>query len=430
MAQSAKPSGGVLLPKRGQYLNAAVEMDFVLPPGSHLPYRVDMSPYFPVAGDQGAQSSCTAWAMGYGLATFRDNWERNTRPDKSKKPDPNHVYSPGFLFNLVKQTTQSDSSLDACLYGVDMGATFTVACQVGNCSWAEYPYDTASHACHYPVDSFNIDRARAKTLPTPVALWHTNTGVGPTQLPFCPEQWKFHLARKEPIVVAFSIDCDFYDLGYAAGDEGRPFLWDVAAVSDTGECSGGHAMVCTGYNDRDSTFTFLNSFGVGWGDSGYVQLSYRTLRAACREAYVFSQQWWSVIPVHPGRPMEDSTVTDSAYTGSIKRKQLLRFHNLEVRMVTVAPDGSNMVVQFRDSSGTVPPRSFEFPAGVDRCFLFDDKLWYFRYEMPPASARAFTNAYPFRIAVDPEADEELEEAIDDHYERWRSQRWRALEPEY
>ncbi|MEO8066876.1 MAG: C1 family peptidase [Flavobacteriales bacterium] len=415
-------SHGVKLPKAGFYKAAAVEHDFRLPNDVVLPRKLDLRPYFPVPQNQGHQASCTAWAMGYALATFRHNWERGVRPDKHLPPDPAHVYSPGFLFNMVKQYEQPDPRPEGCLSGVDMGATFTIACEWGNCSWASYPYNSSNNACKDPLDTTVIVKASAWKLPTPVALWRTRTskGPGPTELPFDPVQWKYHLARKEPVVASFSIDCTFYNGGREAWAERKPFVWDVDSLNKSDTCYTGHAMVCTGYDDRDSTFTFQNSFGVQWGDSGYVKVTHRTLRAAVWEAYIFSQQWWRLIPVPIGKPQQTKPVVDSTYSGSIKPKQVLRFHDLEVRVVTISPDERNIVVQFSDTAFVKPVKTMEFPRGVKRSFVYEDKLWSFIYFEPSFLGGLVSNALPFVVMVDSDADEQLQEAMEKHLDQWRS----------
>ena len=422
IGQAVERRPGVRLPKPGRYLIAAVEHDFKLPNDVVLPSKVDMRPYFPLPGDQHAQASCTAWAMSYGLATFRDNWERGHRPDRSQPPDLEHVYSPGFLFNMVKQYEQPDTSARACLFGVDLGATFTIACEWGNSPWAVYPYDSRNDGCRDHVDTTVIVRAQQHKLPRAVALWHSNKGGGPTELPFDPVQWKYHLARKEPVVVSISIDCSFTYGGDSAWREHRPFVWDVDSVGNDDACSGGHVMVCTGYTDRDSTFTFLNSFGQQWGDSGYVKLTYRTLRSIyiTREAYIFSQQWWRALPVPVGKPVQETPVVDSTLSASIKPGQVHLFHDLEVRVVTISPDERNIVVQFTDTAHTKPVTTMEFPRGVKRSFLYEEKLWSFTYFEPGVLRSFLGNALPFVLTVDGDDDEKLEEAMHRHYEKWRA----------
>ncbi len=40
---------------------------------------------------------------------------------------------------------------------------------------------------------------------------------------------------------------------------------------------GGHAMLCTGYDDATQRFNFLNSWGEGWGTKGYGTIPYNYL---------------------------------------------------------------------------------------------------------------------------------------------------------
>jgi C1A family cysteine protease len=37
---------------------------------------------------------------------------------------------------------------------------------------------------------------------------------------------------------------------------------------------GGHCLLCVGYNDKTEQFIFKNSWGTGWGASGYGFLPY------------------------------------------------------------------------------------------------------------------------------------------------------------
>ena len=77
----------------------------------------------------------------------------------------------------------------------------------------------------------------------------------------------------------------------AALFNGNPFVMGIAvyesfeseAVARTGEVPmpksgekllGGHAILCCGYNDETQRVTCLNSWGSGFGDSGYFTLPY------------------------------------------------------------------------------------------------------------------------------------------------------------
>ncbi|QQR86588.1 MAG: C1 family peptidase [Flavobacteriales bacterium] len=418
-SQSGLKPASVPLPLAGFVETAGVEHDFVLPSDCPLPRRVDMSPFFPVAGDQKHQASCTAWALGYGLASFRRNWESNIKPDKSVPPNEADIYSPGFLFNMVKQYVQPDTSARACLNGVDLCSTFAVACQYGNCTWAEYPYDAQNGGCKDTVPMHLLMRARERRLPRPVMMWRSDPGGSRFQAPFDAVQWKYHLARKEPVVVNIDIDCSFLFGGDSAWRNQEPFIWNVLKANDRDTCYGGHVMVCTGYDDHDSTFTFLNSFGHRWGENGYVRIPFSTLRTITRVSYIFSQQWWQVIPVPEGKDAQDMPVVDSTLSGLIKPGLTHRFHDLEVRVVTISPDKRNIVIQFSDSSKTVPVFTMEFPSGVKRSFIYEDKLWSLTYNEPGTIRRMLGKAVPFTIKVDHHADDVLETQVENHLARWR-----------
>ena len=43
----------------------------------YLPEEVDLSSKFPTPGDQGQQSSCTAWATGYAMRSYYEGRRRN-----------------------------------------------------------------------------------------------------------------------------------------------------------------------------------------------------------------------------------------------------------------------------------------------------------------------------------------------------------------
>jgi len=51
------------------------------------------------------------------------------------------------------------------------------------------------------------------------------------------------------------------------------------------KCWGGHAICITGYNDEKNYFSFKNSWGQDWGDSGYGYISYDHLMARCFETW-------------------------------------------------------------------------------------------------------------------------------------------------
>lgn len=65
VAQKSHPGPGMELPDTTGLPSVTVEQWNGLPKGANLPHKVDLSPWFPPAGDQGRQRSCVPWALCY-----------------------------------------------------------------------------------------------------------------------------------------------------------------------------------------------------------------------------------------------------------------------------------------------------------------------------------------------------------------------------
>lgn len=69
---------------------------------TELPSYVDLTDQFPAPGNQGLQSSCTAWAVAYALKSHQEyvewgaehNWDLN---------DKNCLYSPTYIYNQLNE---------------------------------------------------------------------------------------------------------------------------------------------------------------------------------------------------------------------------------------------------------------------------------------------------------------------------------------
>ena len=62
-----------------------------------LPPSKDLSDWFPTPGDQGMQSSCIVWAVGYGLKSYKEAVENRIRPES-----PGSCFSPSYIYNQIK----------------------------------------------------------------------------------------------------------------------------------------------------------------------------------------------------------------------------------------------------------------------------------------------------------------------------------------
>lgn len=106
-------------------------------------------------------------------------------------------------------------------------------------------------------------RANARKLPLPCAEWRDElAGI---------ESWSWVIHSvddlkaaiyENPISGAFNVYADFY---YYTGG-----VYEHVS----GDLEGGHAIVIVGWDDAEQCFIVKNSWGTGWGESGYFRIAY------------------------------------------------------------------------------------------------------------------------------------------------------------
>ena len=247
------------------------------------PGEMDLSPIFPPAGDQHRQYACVAWAWAYAVQSALDNAAAGRTYARTDTADRASTYSPAYIFNEYKQITESSP---ACTSGVDFNDQIALALNMGNSTLLEMPYDTTDQGCLNIVPASVITaaqhRAEEDPIAAPVMIGKRNSG-----------QWVAHLASGEPLMVFFVVgDNSFNKAGFTAYQERRPFRWTGSNGNDASLT--GHSVTCTGYrildtlNRTDTLFTFLNSFGPHWGDTGYFSAGTDMLKYFCYAAFAFA----------------------------------------------------------------------------------------------------------------------------------------------
>ena len=377
------------------------ESDFKLPPGTVLPDSADLSPWFPPAGNQGRQYACTAWAFAYGLMTFRDNFRQRYAPDKDAPVDPARAYSPAFIFNLVKQFTDTSGN---CRSGIDFHKTLQLCQGTGCCTLADLPYDTASTACKDPVPAELLAKAAGHKLPVPIKL-----------ASYDPVQWKYHLAHDRPIVMFVVMDTSFINGGKRAAKEGRWFIWRHRNYK---RMKGGHMIVCTGYNDRDTTFTILNSFGTDWGTEGYCKVTPRLLEYHCGAGYVFPNEDPLEVDTLDGRPADQTVYSGNSLHEKMKPGQYQIFNDIKLRMVAAREDGLHALVEFSDANSGAVVRDIEFTSGQTLGFCHNGRSVAFSYHRRSRLVSWLDRSLPFIVNE--------HEAVTDPFLAHEEQRWQAV----
>lgn len=335
LAQEAERATGGELPSAAELHPIAREQPFSLPKGYALPRTADLSPWFPPAGDQFGQASCSGWALGYGLATYRWNRLRDQPADTVFLGDPRNVFSPAFIYTLVAQ----QEGLTDCTMGVSLPDALGTLSGKGAATWAQFPVDTATHQCLRPVPDSVLALAARHRQGVP-------TLIGNRDL----TQWRYHLSQGEPVVFLASIG-PFFHAGFRTHGRG-PFTWDEPFPMDWSDRTG-HIMVCTGYN-ADSSFTVLNSWGGAWGDRGSVRVPDSTLAWACSEAYVLRAQAVPVAEAPPARVRARALLADNSRRGGLGRAEAHVLEGLQFRALGPVDDGEEQWVEVREAGADAP----------------------------------------------------------------------------
>ena len=240
-----KPEVLAQLDKRQQAFSAGAK-------GPGLPAKVDLSPDMPPPGDQGAQSSCTAWAVGYGLRSYMAKVSQRWNFSSSAGLQLEHVFSPAFLYY---NTRSADG-------GATLGAVLAFMRDRGVSTWADFPYDPSSFD-KKPGDRLLSDAARWR-----IASFQT---LDPRVL-----NLKQQLANGRPVVIGAEVSKDF-----KSGNLGLDGVWRKSGLAIEA-----HAMLLVGYDDQKEAFKLMNSWGRDWGDAGFAWLAYDLVPNVVREAYV------------------------------------------------------------------------------------------------------------------------------------------------
>jgi hypothetical protein len=416
-ANAQAPAFGLPLPNDSTYLQTMIEYGFNIPKGKKLPERVDIRQHFVQPGNQGPYASCTAWSIGYGIMTYQENKAKGITPDQSKKPAAKDVFSPGFLFTMVKNYAAPDKTKDACYSGVAIAATFTIASRWGNVPASVYGYQGALKGCRDSPSESVMDSALFRKLRTPVKLFHPCPGCPPYyEGPFNPLQWQYHLSRGEPLLIGIYIDDTFFQRGDSAFRAGsKHFVWDRPVAGD----GGGHALVCCGYNAADSTFLFYNSFGPKWGNDGYCWINYRTLYKQTQEAYVFNGAYDEEIKPRKLKVEKPREATSTTASGKLAEGRCFGIGGLYAELAEHHGETGCALVRLLDPTTRKVRATLNVHEEVPRSIVIDDQLWTIRFTETSKVSRLFRDNARLTLEVNPAGDESLKQRISRHIDLFR-----------
>ncbi len=194
----------------------------------------------PAPRSQGSEGSCVSWAIGYVARSVEQYYATGA----SSYADAINTFSPEYLFNQVKATI--------CTGGSTLMANLDLMKNKGICLWSTLPYtsgtcdiETATahdaEAANYKISDYfivsTIDKIAVKTA----------------------------LINNKTLYFACSVDSAFYNAG-------SNFIWNSSTATST--ILGQHALIIIGYDDSKNAYKVQNSWGTGWGDSGFTWIDY------------------------------------------------------------------------------------------------------------------------------------------------------------
>lgn len=264
--------GTGLIPLSDEEYEALDERDPLL--RGTLPQFVDLSSFFPVPGNQGAQGSCVGWAVGYALKTYQEAFETQT-----VRPTSYNHFSPAFVFNSIKQG-------DDCFAGSRITDALDLVASYGAVSMDAFPYK--EDACSPPSDDiiargadFKIESYRRLERGNIFAIREA-------------------LANEKPVVAGMYVYPSF---GYWEGNGNYVHDPENEFPEEY------HAVTIVGYDNERQALKLINSWGTDWGDDGYAWVDYRAARKLIREAYVTTDRAFGDFDTEdPGMVLADNPI--------------------------------------------------------------------------------------------------------------------------
>jgi len=250
-----------------------------------LPSSVSLTQYAQPVGNQGEVGSCAAWSSDYGAIGY---WE-------NKQGIAGGGLEPMYTYSQVDGGQDNGSSIEGNLQiaqeqGVDTQSDYWQ----GNFDWKDTPTTAErAHAVNWKLTGYHdlaIEPGGSSTV--------TQRAIETT------------LAEGTPVVIGIPVYENFFYIG--SPEEGF-----YARAS--GPLEGYHAIVALGYDSRG--LVIENSWGTGWGASGYAKLSWSFINQYVFDAVavgplVSGQPVASAAPVLSGTAAEGQTLSASTGTWS------------------------------------------------------------------------------------------------------------------
>ncbi|MGW0766133.1 C1 family peptidase [Streptomyces sp. NPDC002676] len=204
-----------------------------------LPASVDLTKYAATPGNQGQVGSCAAWAIDYTAYTILEREQKISAYPRA----PMYTYAQISKGHDGGSSPQQHFNI-AMSQGIDSRPHY----------WqGDFDYTTQptakerANAAHWKLSGY-----------TPL---HTGSQI--------KDDVKAALAKGEPVQISIKVYDSFF---YLTPQKAASYTYYPAAGENY---AGGHGVTIVGYNSQGVRVE--NSWGTGWGDHGFVNLSWKYL---------------------------------------------------------------------------------------------------------------------------------------------------------
>ncbi|MEU1623862.1 C1 family peptidase [Streptomyces sp. NPDC020096] len=212
-----------------------------------LPSSVDLTKYAATPGNQGQVGSCAAWAIDYSAYSILEHEQRISGGPQA----PMYTFA-----QIVKGNGDWGSSAEA---------NFQIASSQG--------IDSKSH---YWQGNFDYTTQPTASEIHNAAKWKLSGYTPLHNGSQIKADVQAALAKGEPVAIGIPVYNSFF---YLNAQQAASYTYSPASGE---QYAGGHEMTIVGYNSKGVRVE--NSWGTGWGDHGFINLSWDFLAHQVWEA--------------------------------------------------------------------------------------------------------------------------------------------------
>ncbi len=228
---------------------------------SSLPSKISYRKYAPTPGYQGKVSTCTGWAVAYGMLTTQQNLMMQiTQPiiRTARAMDPHFIYS------LIK-----DNDDQWCQKGTMIYDAMEVLMYYGCKPQFQVPALTCNSKLTIEENTLAIAQP-----------YKINLFYGLTMDADAVVAVKEALNNKHIVSVGMSLTNSFM-----TGSSVSNGLW---APNSKEKLIGAHAMCVVGYDDSKygGSFEIMNSYSTAYGDGGFIWVKYSDFEKYMNQAFI------------------------------------------------------------------------------------------------------------------------------------------------